>query len=221
MTEIGVSEAARWLHVSPQRVRALIATGALPARRVSGVWLIDSSRPWQTGHLSRPLSPSAAQALIDALSGEPRTSLSPSQRARVSTYLNRLRDHPDPGRLLRGWLARRPNATLVRLSANPADLPDIATDLDFVPSGVSDFRSGLGAGADIEGWVASDCLEALADRYLLTPGGRGNVLIRTSLAPMPRPVSFGVLLADLAAWPTPREQEAVRRLLADRQWPGG
>lgn len=213
LSEIGVGEAARWLSISPQRVRALIGTGALPARQVSGVWLVDTTLPWRVHRLSRPLSSRTAAALLATLSGQAAGDLPRSQVARLKEYVTRLRSHPQPGRLLDSWVAARPGARPLPLTANPADLRGILEDPDLVPSGMSDPRSGLGSGGEVEGWVREAGLDEFSFRHMLSPSGRPNVFLRLSPFPVDRPVPLGLLVADLASWPGDREQAAVARLL--------
>ena len=212
-SEIGVGEAARWLNVSPQRVRALIGTGALPARQVSGVWLVDTTLPWDVRRVSRPLSHRNCEALLAALSGEVLNEASHAHSPRLTSYLTRLRVHPDPGRLLASWTATRPGAQPLPLAVKPVDLPDVLRDPDLVPTGVSDPRSGLGGGGEVEGWIRERSLDEFAFRHMLSSSGRPNVFLRLSPVPVERPVSLGTLLADLASWPGDRERAAVQRLL--------
>ena len=111
------------------------------------------------------------------------------------------------------WVAARPSAQPLALTARPVDLQGILDDPQFVPSGVSDPRSGLGGGGEVEGWISEDLLEPFTWRHMLSTPGKPNVFLRLSSTRMERPVPIGVLLADLASWPGDREQEAVSRLL--------
>lgn len=217
VSEIGVREAATWLAVSPQRVRAMIASGALPARQVSGVWLIDASAPWRVAGLSRPLTPRMAQALILRLSGEEAVGIPANQRSRLRAYARRLSEHAQPAQLLASWLTRRSKGRRLGYLAHHADLPALAADPRLIPTGVSDPRSNIAASGELEAWVCQDDLPGLERDHMLTTSGRPNVHLRVSPAQLPRPVPLGVLLAALADWPGSREQESVRRLLADAQ----
>ncbi len=88
-----VSAAADELRVHPSRVRALIASGALAAEKVGGVWLVDpasiAGRNRQQASAGRPLSPANAWAVLLAASGEELPSgLEPSARWRVRRALD-------------------------------------------------------------------------------------------------------------------------------------
>jgi hypothetical protein len=210
--EIGVAEAAEWLQVSPQRVRAMIASGALPARRVSRIWLIDTSQPWAVQRLSRPLSPRMAHGLIDLLSGKPINDLPAPQASRLRGYARRLCEHDQPGRLLAAWLAQRPDGVRIARAAHSADLPSLRADPRLVLSGASDPRSDISA-VEVEAWVRADEWAAVEADHLLSPVGVKNVYVRLSRERVPHPVPMGLLMADLADWPGPREQQAVHRLI--------
>jgi excisionase family DNA binding protein len=71
---LSVSAAADELSVHPSRVRALIASGALAAEKVGGVWLVDrasiADRSRQQASAGRPLTSGNAWALLLAASGE-------------------------------------------------------------------------------------------------------------------------------------------------------
>ena len=87
-----VSAAADELSVHPSRVRALIASGALAAEKVGGVWLVDrasvAGRNRAHASAGRPLSPRNAWALLLAASGEALPSgLEPSVRWRLRRAL--------------------------------------------------------------------------------------------------------------------------------------
>src|SRR4051812_43271646 len=69
VVEIGVQEAAARLGVSDRRVRALIDSERLAARRAGGRWLIDEAGLSGGVVASRPMSPRMAWAFIVALSG--------------------------------------------------------------------------------------------------------------------------------------------------------
>jgi excisionase family DNA binding protein len=213
--EISVAEAAQWLGVSDRRVQALAQDGRLPARLVSGAWLIDASDLGRPQARSRPMSPRVAAGLLRMLS-EPGLNaaslgLAPSEVSRLRSRLRALLADRDPASLLASWLAREPRA--MRLVVNPRDLPGIAADSRLVLSGISDPRSGLAIIDEVEGHICAADLEDFSWEHMLGPEGRANVRLHVSPGPLSSPVPLGRLLGDLAAHAGPRESDAVHRLL--------
>ena len=214
--EVGVARAAALLGVSPQRIRALIQRGDIRARREGAVWLIDPGALWTVQRVSRPLSPPIASALLEALSGQAPRNLTGRQQDRLHGYLARLHESKEPGPLLTSWLAARPDARPIRRSIHSSDLLDFRDDPRVTLSGVSDPRSRLATLDVVEGYVQTGEWPSLAAEYMATASGEGNVLIRLVADPLPGQPPLGRMLADLALWPGPREQAAVRRLIRDR-----
>lgn len=70
-----VAESARMLGVTPSRVRALIAQGMLPARKVGRAWILEEADVMERASLhASPGRPSKAMSEpIDDLTGQPIT----------------------------------------------------------------------------------------------------------------------------------------------------
>jgi excisionase family DNA binding protein len=81
--EVGVKEVATQLGVTEARVRQLIAAGDMPARQVSGRWLVPEGAVPRSLRVSRPMSERMAWAFIDLLSGRPVTGVVPTERYRL------------------------------------------------------------------------------------------------------------------------------------------
>ena len=211
--QVGVAEAASRLGVSDRRVRALIEHGDVPARSVSGRWVLDEADlvGLEVRRTARPMSARVGAALLDMLSGEAVSGLAPSEVWRLRRRCERLLADPQPAALLRAWMRDRPRPRL--LSAAPADLTDLAADPRVVASGVSDVRSQMAAVGEVEAWVSRADLQDLCKEYLLVDAGASNVTLRVAEGPVPSPVPLGWLAADLAEHRGPREEAQVVRLL--------
>lgn len=216
--EIGVPEASRWLGVTERRVQALARGERLPARKVSGVWLIDGARIGRARRRSRPLSPRNARAFIAMLSAPEvdteALGLAHSEASRLRSRIRRLMTDPDPASLLMSWCPSDQSDT-VAFAAHPQDLQELLADGRLAPSGISDPRSDLAIGDEIQAWIARDDLPAVIADHLLSPNGDINVRLYVGVGPVERPVPLGRLLVDLAQWPGPRESAAVQRLLRE------
>jgi excisionase family DNA binding protein len=209
--EVGVGEAAERLNVSAERVRQLIHDGKLPARRVSGRFLLDESALNRPPASSRAMSAPMAWWLILMLSGEARPrGPRPTERTRLRHKLARLRDEDEPANLLRSWLANR--AERRAYSIAPADLPELRNDARFVVSGISDPRAGLSSAAELEGYVAPADLDAIVAEYLLSEVDQPNLFVHVHALDGPH-APLGAVLADLAEHNSPREDGQIAVLL--------
>lgn len=92
------AEAAR---VSPRRIRALIASGALNAKKVGRSWEISGGPQRPLGR--RPLSPISQDALADALHSRSLSGITGQTRARTAARIRALRESDDPASLLADW----------------------------------------------------------------------------------------------------------------------
>ena len=107
---MNTAEAARRLGVSPRRVRALIATGRVAARKVSGRW--DVTDLGSGARRRRPLSARSRRLLARALHTRSLRGLTGQERARTAARVRELRASPDAARLLvEWWGAAAPGST--------------------------------------------------------------------------------------------------------------
>lgn len=180
-----VSEVASRLGVSPQRVRALIASGDLDARFIGRTWFVDPVSLDRYRHARQPsagraLSPVTAWAALLTRFGsevDDRTQqnfhLIDERRARVRALRARAVDDWR-------WLARR-RCTVQRYATRPAYVTRIAREGDAVRAGVSSgLRHGLVDGTesiDLYGGVST--IGRIVERYRLCPDPMGNVTLRT------------------------------------------
>jgi excisionase family DNA binding protein len=175
MSMRSVAEVASELGVSSERVRQLIASGALPAVRVGDRWVIDDGMPLRRRE-GRPWSEAAAWGLLWVAVGRPAPWLSVKQRQRVRL------------RLVEGVLAHADRlfarAKPLWFRAHPSALPRLVSDSRLVGSGLS-AASVVGADlvvADrVEGYVRSSDVRALIVEFGLEPvaSGRGNLVLRS------------------------------------------
>lgn len=167
-----VSAAAHELDVHPSRVRALIASGALAAEKVGGVWLVDraslATRRREQSGAGRPLSPANAWALLFAASGEELPSgLGPSARWRIRQALR-----------VYGLSALRPR--LAR-RAEPASYWALAGELRALRDRSDVVLSGPSAAASHHlGLVGSDAIDAYVPARLMASLQREHALERMS-----------------------------------------
>lgn len=222
---IPVSDAAGRLGVSEQRVRAMIAAGAIEAEKAAGAWWIpaaslarlEASRR-QGGH---PLSPASAWTLLLLASGESVEWAPPKVRWRM---VRALKDHGLVDAF--GKLDRR--SARHAYEAHRAELRRIAASDNLMLSGVSAtgvHRLGLQGGDEVEAYAAASTVEKVAKRHGLAAGNEPNVVLRSVpddvWALVRRPVApIAAVLADLAEHSDARArrvaQEQASRLDRDR-----
>lgn len=231
---VSVVEAAAMLGVHPQRVHQRIRGGSLPAEKVGHQWAIqmdDLRRIMNHTGPGRPLSSKSAWDLLAvAANSQAAADLNPSARSRARSRLrNLLVDAPSAqldhaaAQLAHALRNRAERALFV---ASPRDLPDVRDDERVHLSGVSLAESNMSGGSVVEGYVASEDLDALVDHYLLssTPRSRANVILHVvapgtdhpaiaDLAAMAR--SPLALAADLSEYDGVREKSEAIRSVAD------
>ena len=157
------------------------------------------------------MSPKMAWAFIDMLSGEHPAGISNNERARLKAKLQLLKYSSEPGDLLRSWLRRR--AHLLRLSVARADVNALLKDSRLVPSGISDGRSQLSAGDEVEAYVSPEDIPSIKADYLLAGILPANVWLHVVDRHIPNPAPLGLVLADLAGHNGPREDAILREML--------
>ncbi len=192
------ADAARSLGLSLQRVRALVAEGALPGQKLAGRWFVDRSaveRRLRDPKLSgRPHSPAHAWGLIALAEGDNPKWLDSSNRSRLRRLL-REHDLQDilPSLVRRG---RR-----LELRAHASDLPRIEAEPDVVLSGISaasEHNLEIVAPGVLEAYVPARRLSQLERRYRLKPSADANVILH---------------VVD-GTWPFASDQHVASRLAA-------
>jgi len=215
---LAVAEAAAALGVSPQRVRALIGSGSLRARRVGGRWLVDGDaverRRLGERLQSRLLSSRNAWALFAIAGGGRPSGIDPAAASRLRSRLA-ARGLAD----LAPLLARRARRIVLRV--HTGELSRLLDDPALVRSGAAaaaELRLGLIAPDAAEGYVAAADLDGLCTRHALRPSVEPNVVLRVVDGPWPFPpgarvAPLAVVAVDLLEDDDPRAQAAGRAAL--------
>lgn len=213
---LGVNDAAKRLGVRPERVLKLIHDGRLDAQKVGSRWVINESA--LTGKVwikspGRPLSAKNAMALAQALEGEESPDLGAVEKHRLQKHVRNLRVHDDPKGQLQSWLAAR--APALEFSVSVSDISELRKDPRIKLSGVSDPRSGLLPGNEVEAYVSKVDLQRLRSEWFLVPANnsqKANVILRVlDKHPSKVPAIFSAM--DLAEHPGPREQSAASSII--------
>lgn len=217
---ISTAEAADRLGLTSGRVRELIASGALRARRVSNRFLVSrddvDGRGSGPSTVGRPFSPRRAWAIILLASGVVPPGLDPVTLSKLRRVL-REKDLWS----IRPRLASR--AKRRELRAHSSDLARLEAEPGVVRTGA---RHAAAAGfsliasvAPVELYLDAPTAERLVARYRLRPSDRPNVVfhvvppeVRSWIAgPVaPRPA----VALDLADDRDPRSQQVAREFLS-------
>jgi excisionase family DNA binding protein len=220
MPEISVSEAARRLGVGEQRVRALAASGRLPARRLGHAWAIDSAAVdarRKGARRGRPLSARSAWALLLLLEGRSRDiEIHRSERARAADRATRLAE------LEPGALSAR--ADVRSYFAHPAAVERIVRDDRIVVGGVTaagHHHANLAGGGVIELYARRADASDIEREFALRPAAsaEANLKLRVPNALWPfrraeRIAPRAFVAADLIDAGDERSLRAGRALLA-------
>ena len=217
---ISSAEAADRLGLTAGRVRELIASGALRARRVGNRFVVDrvdvDARASGGTMVGRPFSSRRAWALILLASGSV-----PPGLDRVT--LSKLRH------VLRGkdlWSIRPRLASRAKhreLRAHSSDLPRLEAEAGVLRTGArSAAAAGLGLvapDAPVELYLDASTAERLVVRYRLRPSDRPNVVLHVVSADvrswLSGPVApWPAVALDLADSRDPRSQGVARELLS-------
>jgi hypothetical protein len=209
--EISVADAARARGVSSRRLLQLIHAGRIEARRVAGRYLVEERELYRRPVLGRPMSPRMAWAFIAVLSGQAPEQVNATERHRLQARRERLRVSPDPAALLASWLAAR--AERRELSVPAGALDGLRADPRVAASGISDPRAGLSAAHQFEGYVRGGEADDVVADHLLIRSTTPNVFLHVANVAVALPAPIGLVLADLADHPGPREDARVRELL--------
>lgn len=200
---IPVSDAARRLGVSDQRVRAMISAGVIEAEKAAGAWWIPAASLARLEASQRkggrPFSPASAWALLLLASGESAAWAPSKVRWRMTRAL---RCNGLAGAF--GKLGRR--AGRYAYETHASELARLGGSEDLMLAGVSAavlHRLGLQGGDEVEAYVAASAAEKVAKRHGLVVGGEPNVVLRAVpddvWTLVRRPVApLAVVLADLA-----------------------
>lgn len=176
-------QAAERLGVTQSRVRALISTRMLTARRLGSQWVVECSSVERQAELmsasanSRAMSPRIAWAAAAMTDRQSTTWLASSERSRLRRRLTAART----GEMWQRWLACR--ATDVkRYRVAESDLEAVLNADGVVRTGVSaavPYELELGSGGTGDAYVSPATAETLIRQYYLLPTMNGNLTLRT------------------------------------------
>lgn len=167
------------LAVTTPRVRALIASGDLPAVKVGRAWLVEREAVEQRVELEpgdgRQFVPARAWGLLFLANGLFPDWLSPQDRWRLSAFLPRLRSGD-----LRSRMTRRGQSHCYHAHTSLIDRARKDPDLMLTgPSASEALHLGLvGGDEEVEAYVDEDALAVVKARYHLAPADAGNVTLR-------------------------------------------
>ncbi|HWJ49489.1 MAG TPA: helix-turn-helix domain-containing protein [Solirubrobacteraceae bacterium] len=219
---LSVSAAADELGVHPSRVRALIASGALSAEKVSGAWLVDragiAGRARQQAPAGRPLSPHNAWALLLAASGEDLPSgLEPSARWRIRRALDTYGLDALHPRLVR---RAEPSSYWVL----PGEMRAMRERSDLVlsgPSAAATYDLGLVGSDAIDAYVPARLVASLQREHAMErmSGPESNVVVRAVpngawLLDGRRSAPLAAVAVDLCSYADPRAARIGADLIA-------
>lgn len=182
MVEIGVKEASERVGVSQHRLRHLIHSGGLPARRVAGRWVLEADavdRYAEYRQPGRPLSPRVAWGLIDLLESGRAPGLSAPERSRLRV---RLRSRPYLGELAR--LCRR-RAMPLYLRVHPGALPRALAWAGVVPAGSSARGHDVVDPSRVEVYLPEQAVGPMSRALRARPASRAeaNLMVRVPAGP--------------------------------------
>lgn len=168
-SEIPAREAARRLGVHDSRIRRLVASGDLPARKVANRWMIDASALERRESLrrdgGRPLEPANAWGLLFLASSEPAPWLPSDARSRLR---RRLRE----GSLQRDLYRLRKRARAGYFVGGAGARAEVSRNPSFVRSGLSaaaTYGARVRSPRILEGYLPAAELRRLVYRLALRP----------------------------------------------------
>lgn len=180
--ELTTREAAERLNVNQSRVRALVSSGTLDARRMGAQWLVDADSVDRQAALttakatSRAMAHRVAWACGDLADGGGAGWLSAGERSRLR---KRLRGTASV-EVVQKWLSSRSTGTL-RFRVGEADLAELVGEEGVVGTGVSSaaaYGLGIGTGGGGDAYVTREVADRLRRDYFLIESASGNLVLR-------------------------------------------
>lgn len=180
--ELTTREAAERLSVNQSRVRALVASGGLSARRVGDRWLVDAdSVDRQAAFTSaratgRSMSQRIGWAAADLADGGEADWLGGNERSRLRQRLSTA----SSSEVMQRWLRSRCDS-VSRYRVGEGDLAALLATEGVVRTGVSAaeaYRLGLGAAGAGDAYVTADVEQRLMDEFFLISSQTGNLTLR-------------------------------------------
>jgi excisionase family DNA binding protein len=172
--DMSAQEVAAHLGVSNRRIRALIASGQLPARQVAGRWMVPAGAV--SGFLpkdgGRPMAEHSAWSVLASLAGE-----DVRVPSRLRNRVEQLESIPSPHLRLRAWMSARGH--LHRLWAFRPVIDDLVDDDRLILGGEYGGRS-LAPSDHLHAYVSAADFDHLVNDYGLrapSEGKRPNVFL--------------------------------------------
>lgn len=181
--ELTTREAAERLGVNQSRVRALVASGGLSARRVGDRWLVDADSVDRQAALTsvrasgRSMSQRIAWAAADLADGGGAAWLAANERSRLRKRLSYAATSTE---VVQRWLRHRADS-VSRYRVGERDLDALLATDGVVRTGVSAaeaYRLGLGAAGSGDAYVTTGVEQRLVKEYFLIPSRTGNLTLR-------------------------------------------
>lgn len=225
MPAVSVSEAARSLGLSEQRVRAMLADGRIEGSKLGDVWLVDlpHQRDPRLRPRRRPMSAGQAWRSLALLSGL-ELDAAPSVKGHLRARLRRVladESFDDVARagVLRAWFRER--AAGERYFVPEVPLAQLRRDSRVLPSGASHPDSPVRDASLFEAYVAAEQLAAVVGDHSMVADAAGNVLLRVVSEPEglrwigQGRLPFAAVVADLAEHDNARSIAAAGRLVQE------
>lgn len=181
--ELTTRQAAARLSVNQSRVRALVASGGLRARRVGDRWLVDAESVDQQAALTaaratgRSMSQRVAWAAADLADRGGASWLVANERSRLR---HRLSTAATSSEVMQRWLRTRADH-VSRYRVGERDLDGLLATEGVVRTGVSAaaaYRLGLGTAGSGDAYVTADVEQRLVDEFFLISSQTGNLTLR-------------------------------------------
>jgi hypothetical protein len=163
------------------------------------------------------MSHKMAWAFIQMVSGQEVPDLDPTERLRLRVRMQEMISRSRAGEDVAPQLSSllRDRAREVSFRVEPGAVQELREDKRLLLSGISDPRSRMSAGEEIEAYVRPAHLDSLISDWFLIEQSTApsNVLLHVADIDLSE-VPVGLIIADLADRGRPREDGEVERLLA-------
>lgn len=214
MDGLSVREYAQEVGISPQRARALTASGRVPASRIGNQWVVHPRALEATPRISRPLTARNAwmlAALAEGTPVEPAPTAKEAYRARQK--MKTLAASETPGLLAASWLAQRARLIPVLTLGNER----LLAHENVRVSGLSDHRAPLQSVTDADVYVQAESWPQLrrSEALVEVAVDRANAMVRVvdNAILLPRQIPLLMVAADIFDRGGPREREAADSLV--------
>jgi excisionase family DNA binding protein len=210
--EVMISDAAKMMGVSYQRVNAMARAGQIAAQKVGRHWLVDSAKLPKPS-LGRPMSHKNIWALLL----DDYSKLNPNEKSRLRKKISKLEDSESSEDLLRTWSKSRAITKYYKTT----DLESILNNDKLIKSGVSSSYSDFFSNNKVEGYISEELLDDFVFDNLLVESERDyNLVLHICSSGIYDQLKQlddlrFVVAADLSERNSPRELRAARQLIKE------